>query len=135
MKLHILAAMMLIAMPSSAREINHDIGGPLITYAMEAARVEDRIEIRGTCASACTLFIGRENTCLGPNARLGFHGPYSTRGKMGEDQFDRASIFMAGYYPPKIAAWFMKTARFTGPNSVVWLTSAQAIDMGAKPCL
>jgi len=34
-----------------------------------------RVEVRGYCRSACTMYITMPNACLGPNATVGFHAP------------------------------------------------------------
>lgn len=34
-----------------------------------------RVEVRGYCRSACTIYITLPNACLGPGATVGFHAP------------------------------------------------------------
>lgn len=41
----------------------------------ELERWGGRVEVRGYCGSACTLFITLPNACLGPKATVGFHAP------------------------------------------------------------
>ncbi|MFV2038368.1 MAG: hypothetical protein ACC646_12335, partial [Paracoccaceae bacterium] len=37
-----------------------------------------RLEIRGDfCMSACTMYLGLDNTCIAPDTVFGFHGPSS----------------------------------------------------------
>lgn len=81
-----LAAMMwlLIFMALANAEtvtIKTDGGGDLIAYmakANEYAKVGSKIEIRGSCASACTVFLKLANTCVAREAWLGFHQTRST---------------------------------------------------------
>ena len=44
-------------------------------YRDELARSGRRVEIRGYCRSACTIYITLPNACLGPDAFVGFHAP------------------------------------------------------------
>ncbi|WRH64332.1 MAG: hypothetical protein RSE12_08380 [Fuscovulum sp.] len=101
----------------------------------ELDRKQTKIEISGTCVSACTLYLGAHNTCVKPNARLGFHGPSSAlRGiPLVPREFDRVSMMMADYYPPKIRAWFLAKARYVFEDYIT-ISGRQAIEMGAKPC-
>ena len=41
----------------------------------ELERWGGRVEVRGYCGSACTLFITLPNACRGPGAVVGFHAP------------------------------------------------------------
>lgn len=70
--------------------ITNDSGGRIGTYVdkyrrMAAAHIP--IEVRGWCASACTLALGlvpKKQVCISRNASLGFHAPwdYDRRGKV-----------------------------------------------------
>ncbi|SMO79673.1 hypothetical protein [Paracoccus laeviglucosivorans] len=44
-------------------------------YREKLAASGRRVEIRGYCRSACTIYITLPNACLGPQARVGFHAP------------------------------------------------------------
>ena len=54
----------------------YDPGGNVFAYQAKvwaADRAGRRIEIRGTCVSACTMFLGAKNVCVSKNAMLWFH--------------------------------------------------------------
>lgn len=96
------------------------------------------VEIKGTCASACTLFLTLEdNTCVHPRARLGFHGPQMyIQGRLinvPEPERTRVVKLVAAHYPPAFRAWFMDNAAHLS-GEFVWMTGAEAIALGAKPC-
>ena len=130
--LKIIAAIIALSAPANALVIRDDLGGQLIPYAMNVAAQQGRVEIAGVCASACTLWLKR--ACIRDNARLGFHGPHSTGKPLSRAEFDRLSLFMANFYPPKIAAWFMLEGRFIDHKNALWLTADQAVAMGATRC-
>lgn len=66
------------ALPAVAKTvvIRDDGGGNINEYRarrVQLAKVA-RVEIRGRCNSACVIFTTLPNACLGPKARIGFHG-------------------------------------------------------------
>jgi hypothetical protein len=71
-----------------------DLGG----YVMEYAQIAEHWHkpIAGVCASACTMKL-LSATCVDGDAFLLFHPATSSL----------ATIFMAGYYKPKLRQWFM----------------------------
>jgi len=74
----------------------------------------ENIEIRGQyCLSACTLYLGLENTCIVEKTVFGFHGPSSRfyGVSLTPPAFEYWSAFMAKYYPEPIKTWFIETAR------------------------
>lgn len=118
-----------------AATIRHDMGGP-IDDRKEDMRDMDGVRIAGDCYSACTLYLGLPETCVTPDARLGFHSPFLRVAgldvPMPRDQWEAVTQDMASHYPPAIAEWFLRNARYhTEP---VILTGRQAIEMGARPC-
>lgn len=60
-------------------KINTNYGGNIAKFVDEYETLRDagaRVELRGTCVSACTLMLGifnREDICAGPMARWAFH--------------------------------------------------------------
>ena len=46
-----------------------------IQYRNKLANSGRRVEVRGYCRSACTIYITLPNACLGPRATVGFHAP------------------------------------------------------------
>lgn len=117
-------ASILILCAGCANVIDHDAGGFIGERAASIA-TSAPAEIRGYCASACTMHLS--NGCVYPDARLVFHGPQTGDA----DAFDRWSDVMAGHYPPALAAWFMSQGRYRTSE----MTGAQAVEMGATPCL
>lgn len=142
--LAVLFAALLLALPAPAdaradvKRVSHDLGGPVDARLDEIAHLDadgTPVVIAGTCASACTLYLALETTCLAPGARLGFHAP-TTDGPFGaiSPRALRARAQqMADHYPAPMAAWFLD-----GPawdlDGVTWLTAQQAERLGAKRC-
>lgn len=56
--------------------IRNDGGGNINDYRARRAQLAraGAVEIRGKCLSACVIFTTLPNACLGPKARIGFHG-------------------------------------------------------------
>lgn len=46
-----------------------------VQYRQKLAASGRRVEVRGYCRSACTIYITLPNACLGPGATVGFHAP------------------------------------------------------------
>ncbi|GGE05295.1 hypothetical protein SAMN05421774_101868 [Gemmobacter megaterium] len=117
--------------------VRSDMGGSLSEREVEIASLRytgKKVVIDGTCASACTMYLGLENACLTPRAKLLFHGPRSASSTPYTDEiFDRMSAQIAKYYPTEIAGWFMNDARFANPM-VKALSYERAVAMGARPC-
>ncbi len=70
----------------------NDGGGQLISAQADRARLlawGKPVEIRGSCASACVIFTTLPNACIGPNARIGFHGSNVNMGPIGSQQMAR----------------------------------------------
>jgi hypothetical protein len=110
--------------------IRNDPGGPVTARLQEIARLRStgiRIEIRGNCASACTLYLGLPNTCVALSSRLGFHGPQSQYYgvSLPPPEFEHWSRIMAGHYPGAMRAWFMDEVRQT-TMGLVTISGAQA---------
>lgn len=121
-------ALWALAGAAVAHIIWNDPGGGINSYA-RAVDAGPPAEIRGYCASACTMWLA--NGCVHPDATLAFHGAvYPSGNPMPPDRQDYWDGYMAEYYPPAIAAWYMTLGRF-GENR---LSGAQAIEMGAVPC-
>lgn len=85
-----------------------DYGGPIIEYMnsyQEMAANNERLEIYGICASACTYFLGLmplENVCAHEKAILGFHGVYNMT-PMGDVFNSTATQFIHEWvYPPEV---------------------------------
>lgn len=114
--------------------VQHDLGGRLFDrLIMMDTYVRDgnHIIIRGTCASACTMYLAIG--CVEPGATLGFHGPSVVGNDLSSKAFNEWSTVMANNYPPKIKDLFMEKWRYT-TKGVYWITGKQAINLGAKAC-
>lgn len=95
--------------------------------------VEDYIdlpasEIRGYCASACTMRL--LHGCVYPEAILMFHGPDHFGMPLPERDFNYWSVIIATHYPYELAEWFLATGRYTATH----FTGQEVIDMGAREC-
>ncbi|PIE09383.1 MAG: hypothetical protein CSA72_13050 [Rhodobacterales bacterium] len=61
--------------------IRDNRGGQVLSALAERERLRrwgGPVEVRGYCASACTIFITLPNACLGRGAVVGFHAPSIT---------------------------------------------------------
>lgn len=136
-----LAVTCAIAAPVAAQTaliVRNDLGGSVEErlFMIAALRNEGRrVEIRGQCASACTMYLGLPNACVSRASQLGFHGPQSQYYgiSLPPDEFEYWSRIMASNYPPPIAQWFMSQARET-TMGLITISGAQAIKMGAQAC-
>ena len=118
--------------------VRNDSGGSIESRLREIAQLEvsgTRVEIRGQCASACTMFLGLPDACVARTSRLGFHGPQSQYYGIAlpPAQFEYWSRVMADHYPGLIRSWFLKEARQT-TMGLITISGAQAITMGARAC-
>jgi len=111
--------------------ISNDMGGALPEYEAQywsAAFAARDVAITGKCYSACTIWL--KSACVTRNASLGFHHaigvPPSHR------DWDATTRWIASYYPPQIAQWFLSQARYSA--AVVTLSGSEAIRMGAREC-
>lgn len=116
--------------------VDLDLGGNIgrRTSEMDAIRgAGQRVEIRGICASACTMYLGLESTCVSRGARLRFHGPSFPGRKLSKPAFDTMSGLMAAAYPEPLRGWFMAQGRhrIRGYHTV---RGAELIGMGVREC-
>jgi hypothetical protein len=123
--------------------VSHSMGGYISDFA---ARVADanargcRVEIRGTCASACTLYLGAENVCVAPEARLAFHT--ARRSVMGglavkevpEEIRRPYEALMAAHYPEPIRSWFWNDVRHRPFSEWARLSGEELISHGVPRC-
>ena len=87
MKARAVAAAMLLTMNVSSAfatmRISDDRGGQIGDYLAKFHALRengDRVEIDGTCASACTMLLGvipRNRICVTPRAVLAFHSAWT----------------------------------------------------------
>jgi hypothetical protein len=73
---------LLLSAPASAHVIHEDLGGPIDAYQdilKHTLETHEPVAIDGECTSACTIIalgLPREQVCVTPNAKLGFHNAY-----------------------------------------------------------
>ena len=92
-----------------------------------------RVELRGRCHSACTMYLGLENVCVTRGARLGFHGPSSYGRPLALPEFERWSLLMARHYREPLRSWYLQRARYE-IRGYLTLTGAELIRLGYAEC-
>ncbi|KQB17263.1 hypothetical protein H9N28_06240 [Rhodobacter capsulatus] len=92
-----------------------------------------RVELRGTCLSACTMYLSLPNVCVAPDAVLGFHGPSKNGIPLPQRDFDYWSQVMARNYSEPLRSWFMTKARYI-TNGYYKVSGAELIRMGYPQC-
>ena len=121
-----------VAYGDTMKTVRHDLGGNIGDRLGEMHTMRG-VKIDGTCASACTLYLGLPETCLTKRAKLGFHGPNLPSGrKMPKVAFEGWTKAMAEKYPPAIARWFMAEARYS--DDLIYIKADQAVKLGARMC-
>jgi len=113
-----------------------DSGGYLSTYynaVLKANLLREPVRIRGTCISACTVYLGAKDSCVYPDAVLWFHAAHHPETRAIDRQ---ATQEMMNYWPPAVRGW----ARRNGVESHVEfsrtrsLTGVELVAMGVRPC-
>lgn len=116
--------------------IRSDRGGLIDDMMAQVAQLRDsqrRVEIRGTCLSACTLLLALDTVCVAPRARLGFHGPSSYGRPLHPNDFERWSQEIAAHYLPPLRRWYMETGRHR-LKGYYRLRGDQLIELGYPAC-
>lgn len=116
--------------------VNSDRGGYLGRRSDQIAQMRatgQRVELRGTCLSACTMYLSLPNACVTPSAVFGFHGPSANGRALSQSDFEYWSQVMAANYSEPLRSWFMNTARFT-TTGYYQLSGVQLIRMGYRQC-
>lgn len=135
------AALVLLLVAASAQAetvvIRNDYGGNVLEY--QARRRElaeaDRVEIRGRCDSACTIFLTLPNACVGPGATLGFHGARPKTGIPPVDLF--LDMQIGQFYRAGVRETFLKEWRFrSGPRDLALVRARDLVklDPGIRLC-
>lgn len=121
-----------IAGAAFGRTITHDMGGS-VSDRLEEMQHMTGARIEGICFSACTLYLDLPETCVTPDAILGFHSPSTASGLMlTRENWERLTRLMASHYPPQIADWFMREARYSA--KIIEIRGDEAIRLGARKC-
>ena len=102
-----------IASASAAMRISDDPGGQIGAYLAkyQALRASgDRVEIDGTCASACTMLLGvipRNRICVTPRAVLAFHSAWTPTSE-GEQISSAGNYYLWSNYPSDVRKWISR---------------------------
>lgn len=101
--------------PGGVFVVEADNGGLVNSRIQEIAhlrRSATRVEIRGDrCISACTMYLGLEQTCIWPDTVFGFHGPSAWGLPLGKRGFDNTVAVIASHYPAgALRDWYRNVA-------------------------
>jgi hypothetical protein len=117
MKARVVAAAMLLTMNVSSAlatvRISDDRGGQIGDYFDKYRALRetgDRVEIDGTCASACTMLLGvipRNRICVTPRAVLAFHSAWTPTSE-GEQISSAGNYYLWSNYPPAVRKWIIQ---------------------------
>ncbi|SOB94056.1 hypothetical protein [Rhodobacter maris] len=116
--------------------IHSDIGGYLSARRQEIERLRAtgrRVELRGTCISACTMYLGLPHVCVSPQAVFGFHGPSRSGTPVAPEKFEYWSREMARSYREPLKSWYMTTGRYM-IRGYFEISGTQLIAMGYHAC-
>ena len=134
-------ALAVMAGPAAAQSggtmvVNADRGGYIGQRSAEIRFLRatgQRVEVRGLCLSACTMYLSLPNMCVAPDARLGFHGPSRNGRALAPVEFDHWSEVMAESYREPLLSWFMNEGRYR-TSGYYEFTGAALIRMGYPAC-
>ncbi|WP_112310226.1 hypothetical protein [Pseudogemmobacter bohemicus] len=120
----------------TVKVVRSDPGGLIGVRNREVQRLRasgDRVELRGTCNSACTMYLGLDNICIDRRASFGFHGPSSYGKPLPVPEFERWSQIMAQSYREPLKSWFLETARHN-ISGQIRLSGTELIRLGYPEC-
>jgi len=109
--------------------IHFSPGGPVEQFAhrVEHAR---HVEIRGLCASACTMFLGARDVCVTSDSRFMFHAAFSAPStEFRGPRNARGTALIMSYYHAPLQRYLDARGGLTVHER--WLTGAELIAMGA----
>lgn len=124
------------AAPGGPVVVSFDMGGSLQARQTKIRKMRhqgQRVEIRGRCYSACTMYLGLQNVCVDPDAVLGFHGPRGALGALPQDAFEHWSRIMSRDLRKPLQSWFMMQARYV-TRGVLFVSGSKLIEMGYARC-
>src|SRR3984893_15920546 len=93
--------------------IYDDRGGQIGEYLSKYHALRengDRVEIDGTCASACTMLLGvipRNRICVTPRAVLAFPSAWTPKSE-GEQISSAGNYYLWSNYPPAVRKWIIQ---------------------------
>ena len=93
----------------------------------------ERVEIRGTCISACTMWLGAKNLCVAPEAMFWFH---AARDPIVGWPDPGGSALMMSMYPRAVSLWAQQEGALRRVEFSVrhMLTGEDLIAMGVPKC-
>ena len=109
--------------------IHFSPGGLVETFAHRVEHAH-HVEIRGVCASSCTMFLGARDVCVTPDAEFMFHAAFAKPSTefRGPRSAAGTAILMS-YYPKPLQRYLDARGGLTIHER--WLTGADLIAMGA----
>ena len=114
--------------------IRNDGGGDVDEFYNQAnkyTRTGQRVEIRGSCRSACTFALIVPNVCVAPGAVVKWHLAYETISKV--RRYD-ISANMLSELPPRIKEVIRLENLTADYNPRATLTYSQLIELGIPDC-
>ena len=104
--------MLSLSWASATVRITDDRGGQIGQYLSRYHALREngeRVEIDGTCASACTMLLGvipRNRICVTPRAVLAFHSAWTPTSE-GEQISSAGNYYLWSNYPPAVRKWII----------------------------
>jgi hypothetical protein len=108
----VLLLLSVLSAPAAVR-ITDDRGGQIGEYLSKYHALRengDRVEIDGTCASACTMLLGvipRNRICVTPRAVLAFHSAWTPTSE-GEQISSAGNYYLWSNYPADVRKWIIQ---------------------------
>jgi len=105
-------------------------GGRVLGYAWRIKKVNELgtgVRFAGRCASACTLYLAAERSCILPGATFGFHAPYGSSAKGNRS----VRSFMLRNYPAWVRNWLYARGGLTESFKVMPYSYARRF---IRPC-
>ena len=124
----------MLPQPAAVVVIRDDPGGRVDAFSRRVARYDRvvvRVEVRGECASSCTMVLAlADRVCVGPHARFGFHQAYTPLPRQPYATWNRSAVGTAtlmAHYPPAVVSWIEARGGLTG--DLIWLRGAELRSM------
>lgn len=110
--------------------ISNDHGGCPSAYhakAMAFKRANSVVVISGVCASSCIAYLGLPRACVTPDAQLMAHHAQSDDPRIRRN----AEELVFSTVPARLASYWRACI---DQKEECWLSAAQAVSMGVRPC-
>jgi len=124
------------AQTGGAKVVSSDRGGMLGQRASEIRQLlatGQRVELRGICLSACTMYLALPNACVDRAANFGFHGPTRNGQSLPQHEFEHWSGVMADTYREPLRSWYLTEARYR-MSGYYQVSGSDLINMGYSQC-